>query len=936
MKRFICLVVAGIFLFGNSLTGQDQKKVYAPMPAPPRYLDSMLVSNGIMEIADRVYDNGWIDFKQSLEINPANLFEKYQKYFDFTEGNIMVLDTIIRDDKGYAYYHFHQEYQGIPLDNLDYIIQAKDGKATYGNGRFVPKLNLQQNVVINSRNVPQQASSVALTRFASEAKIMNAETVIARNSNSDPANEKTYRLAYKITAQAIDSNAMKIIKTIFVDAANNQIFKEMDHRRQYVDVCRETGTVNTLYNGSQSFKLVSYKVIYGVFPVQYYGLKYIDPNKSSPNLADYVVNVKGIPITGNGDDTHEETSNSWTSADNKMRASMLWAYEKTWDYFALYLNNRNIRNKIGIQIAGTNNTFYDTEYDIHFGRGIPGEVNPMMSLDIVAHEYTHVITALHRKLKYEGETASLVESFSDIFGAIVQRSVEGHNSSRVYMMGEDIYIPGNGQQATTNKFYLRSFATPKLYGSHPVDSWNYSYQELGQPNTYGGEFWYFGTTDNGGCHTNNSIQNHWFYLLAEGGQGTNDLGVSYNVSGIGFDKARIIFEKYYKTDNINKTLNHYDARNYSLISAKDIYGLSSNEYQQVYNAWEAVGVGTNSPNINGPDKIVYSEVYTVNNPQNKQVTWLVDGNYSLSDKTNTSVRVTRMNLTQSSGILIAVIKDLTEVRKEITSDPFILTISGSTPICSGSSKPFSASNWVSGNFYWDKSNNSINLSSPVSNATITVSAAGSTGGGSVYIKDSSGKILATYNVWVGKPSISVYAPYYVGPQISYEATLVCNNATHAQQGLNSTSDVNWTCTSNLKLLSKQINKTGFIVNKSSGVGTESATIYVTATNSCGSDNTNQKLTIQWPSPSPSPPHPNPVSDVLSIEIGSSSYSNTKSANLTFDVRLFDVQGNLLRQTSTKGGTIQFNVSNLPVGNYFLHIYDGVNSAPEIHQIVVQR
>jgi len=131
MKKIICLVVAGIFLFGNTLTGQDQKKVYAPMPVPPRYLDSMLVSNGIMEIADRVYDNGWIDFKLSLEINLATLFEKYQKYFDFTEGNIMVLDTIIRDDKGYAYYHFHQEYQGIPLDNLDYIIQAKDGKAPF-------------------------------------------------------------------------------------------------------------------------------------------------------------------------------------------------------------------------------------------------------------------------------------------------------------------------------------------------------------------------------------------------------------------------------------------------------------------------------------------------------------------------------------------------------------------------------------------------------------------------------------------------------------------------------------------------------------------------------------------------------------------------------------------------------------------------------------
>ena len=36
------------------------------------------------------------------------------------------------------------------------------------------------------------------------------------------------------------------------------------------------------------------------------------------------------------------------------------------------------------------------------------------------------------------------------------------------------------------------------------------------------------------------------------------------------------------------------------------------------------------------------------------------------------------------------------------------------------------------------------------------------------------------------------------------------------------------------------------------------------------------------------------------------------------------------------GTVQFNVSNLPKGNYLLHIYDGVSSKPEIQQIMVQR
>ena len=53
------------------------------------------------------------------------------------------------------------------------------------------------------------------------------------------------------------------------------------------------------------------------------------------------------------------------------------------------------------------------------------------------------------------------------------------------------------------------------------------------------------------------------------------------------------------------------------------------------------------------------------------------------------------------------------------------------------------------------------------------------------------------------------------------------------------------------------------------------------------------------------------------------------------VRLYDGQGNQLRQQTAKGGTVQFNVSNLPYGIYYLHIYDGVNSKPEIQQIMVE-
>jgi hypothetical protein len=79
-------------------------------------------------------------------------------------------------------------------------------------------------------------------------------------------------------------------------------------------------------------------------------------------------------------------------------------------------------------------------------------------------------------------------------------------------------------------------------------------------------------------------------------------------------------------------------------------------------------------------------------------------------------------------------------------------------------------------------------------------------------------------------------------------------------------------------------------------------------------------------------YPNPVSDVLFVEIDPP--SNTKT-QITFDIRLLDMLGNLLHQTFTKGGTVEFNVNNLPDGLYYLHIYDGVNEKPEMQQVLVQ-
>ncbi len=54
-------------------------------------------------------------------------------------------------------------------------------------------------------------------------------------------------------------------------------------------------------------------------------------------------------------------------------------------------------------------------------------------------------------------------------------------------------------------------------------------QESNNPDTYKGEFWVTGPSDNGGVHTNSGVFAHIYYMLAEGKTGINDNNDAYTV-----------------------------------------------------------------------------------------------------------------------------------------------------------------------------------------------------------------------------------------------------------------------------------------------------------------------------------------------------------------------------------------------------------------------
>lgn len=90
-------------------------------------------------------------------------------------------------------------------------------------------------------------------------------------------------------------------------------------------------------------------------------------------------------------------------------------------------------------------------------------------------------------------------------------------------------------------------------------------------------------------HTNSGVQNFVFFLLSEGGSGTNDQGWDYNVNAIGWSSARDIawqaMMNYLDSDD-----GYVTARNAWIQSAIDLYGSCSEEVVAVGEAFLAAGV----------------------------------------------------------------------------------------------------------------------------------------------------------------------------------------------------------------------------------------------------------------------------------------------------------------------------------------------------------
>ncbi len=507
----------------------------------------------------------YAEFKVPMALQTEAIPTYLKKIYHLQSPYTLKLLRADKDELGYTHLRYQQLYNGVPIVGGVLIAHLKDEKLMSFNGEiFYINSNEQQVLDANA------CLSIALDTIKAKVykwQIPEEEAMlkeIRENPNAtwlpkgEPMycpkdlnfNQPVFYLSYQFQVYA---NEPLIGENIYISAVDGSI------------IARENKLHTTNVNGKASTK--------------YSGTQNINTDSTAPGAYRLRETVRGNGVTTLNlkTSTNYGTAVDFTDADNnwnnvnaakdEVATDCHWGAGKTYDYYKSKFNRNSYDNNNAKIVSYVH---YSSNYDNAFWNGVCmtyGDGNsfkPLTSLDVCGHEITHAVTSNTANLVYSYESGALNESFSDIFGNSVERYAKPSGYS--WKIGEEITFSGNG---------LRNMQNPKIFN---------------HPRCYKSTFWYAGAADNGGVHTNSGVQNWWYYLISEGGTGTNDPGNVYKVDSIGILKAEQIAYRNL-TFYLTTSSQYADARFYSIKAATDLYGSCSKEVIAVTNAWYACNVG---------------------------------------------------------------------------------------------------------------------------------------------------------------------------------------------------------------------------------------------------------------------------------------------------------------------------------------------------------
>lgn len=422
-------------------------------------------------------------------------------------------------------HHYHhvrlkQMYQGLTVVGGELIIHFDSADNVYQvNGRYIPDLAIDTRPTLDGMEAVRLAQTDLRRRGEPEGKVKEGPTLVIYARLVVP------RLAYELILSQSGERPGTCCWRYWVDAVNGEILNGFKDIQTIAGPSAQAGVTATITGARMITEDGATVTVPGWYELSYYWLmdslwKIVNADTTGSYPDSGYVAFRGTSDWGTSDGVEISAANNFNLVQNYYRDVL---GRNSYD------NNGTLAT-VNVHMGGaTNNAYWSPNYQqFFFLVGDNTTFTDFTGLDMCAHEFTHAVTEKTAGLVYINDTGALNESFSDIFGALIEFASQPD--------GRGLYplrSPGYADWLIGEDF---SLATTAIRDMRTPGSTETILSLLRQPTRYGGTHWYTGILDNGGVHINSGVQNFFFYLLCEGGSGNND-GISYTITPLNMDQA---------------------------------------------------------------------------------------------------------------------------------------------------------------------------------------------------------------------------------------------------------------------------------------------------------------------------------------------------------------------------------------------------------------
>ena len=503
-----------------------------------------------LSITGNLTENGFAK-KSTLKEDALSFLAQNKDLFGIANPeNELDFVSSFTDNLNQTHLKFQQKVKNIIIYKGQLIVHiSNEGRITGLNGRYYPTPQFNTSPGISqSQAITLAAASIGDNKSqSSKASLILLERGVK------------FYLAYAVTLPSKFTPNM----TVYVDAANGNIIYKDDGIRYDgpqvgtgIDLKNQTRQINTYLSSGK------YYMINAALPMY---TPPIDSLKGVVAVYDAMNDTSGSGYNSAAIVFDPNNDNNFN--DNTRLKAAVSSHFFVKDAYLFYQSHfsRNSFDNAGHSMINVvhykvnyNNAFWNGAC-MSYGDGDGLEFSNLAgAFDVIVHELTHAVTERTANLIYENQPGALNESMSDVIASCAD--------STNWLIGEDVYTPGVNGDALRNMLYPHNNSTQ---GSNTWQPENMS-EFVTLPNTQEGDY--------GGVHINSGIPNRAFALTAE--------AITRWKAGQIWYRALSV----YLTNNSG----FYDARVACLNAAKDLYGENSTEQTAVKNAFDTVGITSNT------------------------------------------------------------------------------------------------------------------------------------------------------------------------------------------------------------------------------------------------------------------------------------------------------------------------------------------------------